>query len=114
MSLETACFSMYSDISKRISALSLPNRKEARLRATSVLPTPVGPRNKNTPTGRVGVFRPARERRVARDDLFDVFFGHRRAGRIVQVVFLAHLPQILALLAFLVAVEPRLLKLVVG
>ena len=34
---------MYSDMSKRISAWSLPNRKLASARASSVLPTPVGP-----------------------------------------------------------------------
>ena len=58
---------MYSDMSKRMSAWSLPNRKLASARASSVLPTPVGPRNTKLPTGRAGFFRPARERRMARD-----------------------------------------------
>ena len=35
-------------------------------RATSVLPTPVGPRKMNEPIGRFGFLRPARERRIAR------------------------------------------------
>jgi hypothetical protein len=59
---------MYSDMSKRISAWSLPNRKFASARASSVLPTPVGPRNTKLPTGRAGFFSPARERRMARDN----------------------------------------------
>src|SRR5579884_3790322 len=66
ISFETECFSMNSDISKRIRLFSLPNRKEARARATSVLPTPVGPRNRNDQAGRALAFRPARERRMAR------------------------------------------------
>ena len=57
---------MNSDISKRTSDFSLPNMKCASVRATSVLPTPVGPRNRNEPIGRSGLFRPARERRMAR------------------------------------------------
>ena len=57
---------MNSDMSKRTSDFSLPNRNCARARATSVLPTPVGPRNRNEPAGRFGLFRPARERRMAR------------------------------------------------
>ena len=58
---------MYSDMSKRISALSLPKRKLAMPRASSVLPTPVGPRKMKLPTGRFGFFSPARDRRMARD-----------------------------------------------
>ena len=58
---------MYSDMSKRMSALSLPNRKLASARASSVLPTPVGPRKMKLPTGRFGFFSPARERRIARE-----------------------------------------------
>ena len=65
MSFETECFSMNSDISKRTSDFSLPNRKEASARATSVLPTPVGPRKRNDPAGLALDFRPARERRMA-------------------------------------------------
>ena len=66
MNLDTECFSMNSLMSKRISARSEPKRYSASVRATSVLPTPVGPRNKNDPTGRLGFFNPARERRMAR------------------------------------------------
>ncbi len=40
----------------------------ASARASSVLPTPVGPRNRNEPIGRFGSDRPARERRRALDD----------------------------------------------
>src|SRR5436309_9524533 len=67
ISFEIECFSMNSDMSKRISDFSLPNRNSARARATSVLPTPVGPRNRNEPDGRLGDFKPARERRIARE-----------------------------------------------
>ena len=67
MSFDTECFSMYSDMSKRMSALSLPKRKFASARASSVLPTPVGPRKMKLPTGRFGFFNPARDRRMARD-----------------------------------------------
>ena len=35
------------------------------MRASSVLPTPVGPRNRNDPMGRFGSDRPARDRRIA-------------------------------------------------
>src|SRR5580765_8328400 len=58
---------MYSDMSKRIRAWSLANRKLASARASSVLPTPVGPRKTKLPTGRAGFFSPARERRIARE-----------------------------------------------
>ena len=57
---------MNSDMSKRMSARSLLNKNCASERATSVLPTPVGPRNRNDPTGRSGFFKPARDRRIAR------------------------------------------------
>ena len=43
----------------------------ASARASSVLPTPVGPRNRNVPIGRSGSCRPARERRSAFDDGLD-------------------------------------------
>src|SRR3989442_226797 len=61
-----ACFSMYSDMSKRTSDFSSPNRNSASPLATSVLPTPVGPRKMNDPTGRNRFVSPARLRRVAR------------------------------------------------
>src|SRR5260221_4686847 len=53
-------------MSKRTSDFSDPNKNSARRRATSVLPTPVGPRKKKQPTGRRGDLRPARLRRMAR------------------------------------------------
>ena len=58
--LDTLCFSMYSDISTRIIASSFPNTASARAFATSVFPTPVGPRNRNEPIGLAGSFKPTR------------------------------------------------------
>ena len=43
ISRETVCFSWYSDMSMRIIACSSSNRNSASARASSVLPTPVGP-----------------------------------------------------------------------
>ena len=56
---------MYSDMSIRIIDSSSPKRNSAKVRASSVLPTPEGPRNTNEPVGRFGSLRPARERRIA-------------------------------------------------
>src|SRR4030081_268735 len=42
-------------MSSRISARSSSKRNSARARASSVLPTPVGPRKMKEPTGRVGI-----------------------------------------------------------
>ena len=53
---------MYSDMSMRIMAFSSSNRNSARARASSVLPTPVGPRKMNEPIGRLGSFSPERAR----------------------------------------------------
>src|SRR6478736_154186 len=64
-SRDTECFSMYSDMSTWIIASSSPNRNSASVRASSVLPTPEGPRKMNEPVGRLGSFRPARERLIA-------------------------------------------------
>src|ERR1041384_7667616 len=50
---ETVCFSWYSDMSMRTIACSSSNRNSASARASSVLPTPVGPRKRNEPIGRV-------------------------------------------------------------
>ena len=58
---------MYSDMSIRTIAFSLSNRNSASALASSVLPTPVGPRKMNEPIGRSGSPRPARERRIALD-----------------------------------------------
>src|ERR1044072_6086460 len=49
----------------RTRAGSSSNRKSASALASSVLPVPVGPRNRNEPVGRFGSLMPARERRTA-------------------------------------------------
>ena len=49
---------MYSDMSMRIIAFSSSKRNSASARASSVLPTPVGPRKMNEPIGRFGSDRP--------------------------------------------------------
>src|SRR5436305_12369494 len=67
MSFDTACFSMYSDISKRMRWRCDPKRNSARRRATSVLPTPDEPRKMNDPIGGLGVATSRRERRIARE-----------------------------------------------
>jgi hypothetical protein len=56
---------MYSDMSIRTRASSLPKRNSARARANSVLPTPVGPRKMKLPMGFFGSFKPVRLRRMA-------------------------------------------------
>ncbi len=58
---------MNSLMSTLMSASSLPNMNSARALASSVLPTPVGPRKMNEPIGRLGSLRPARARRTARE-----------------------------------------------
>ena len=65
MSLETENFSMYSVISILTMLCSSSNRHLARAFASSVLPTPVGPRNINEPIGLFGSPMPARERQMA-------------------------------------------------
>ena len=69
MSRETENFSMYSVISMRIRFFSSSKRASARALASSVLPTPVGPRNRKDPMGRSGSWMPARERRIASETL---------------------------------------------
>ena len=56
---------MYSDMSMRIKWSSLSNKKPAKVLHNSVLPTPVGPKNKKLPYGLFGSDRPERERRMA-------------------------------------------------
>src|SRR3954462_5841034 len=56
---------MYSDMSMRTIASVESNMNSASARASSVLPTPVGPRKRKLPIGRSGSLRPARERRSA-------------------------------------------------
>ena len=58
-------FSMYSLMSRETSAFESPNICSAMVLARRVLPTPVGPSNKNVPMGRRGSFKSARERRNA-------------------------------------------------
>ena len=65
--METLCFSIYSDISTLIRAVSVPNIASARALESSVFPTPVGPRNKKEPMGRLGSFNPTRPLRMAFD-----------------------------------------------
>ena len=52
-------------MSMRIMAFSSSNMNSASARASSVLPTPVGPRKMKLPMGRLGSCRPARARRRA-------------------------------------------------
>ncbi|OPZ40408.1 MAG: hypothetical protein BWY99_00761 [Synergistetes bacterium ADurb.BinA166] len=61
---ETECFSMYSDMSSLIRFSSLSKRASARVLASSVFPTPVGPRKIKEPMGRLGSFIPERARRT--------------------------------------------------
>ena len=58
---------MNSLMSIRTIAWSSSNRNAASALVSSVLPTPVGPRNRNDPSGRFGSFSPARARRTAFD-----------------------------------------------
>ncbi|MNV57662.1 hypothetical protein D3C71_1500050 [compost metagenome] len=55
-------------------ASSLSNRNEASALQSSVLPTPVGPRNRNEPIGRFGSDSPARLRRIALDTALTASF----------------------------------------
>ena len=48
---ETACFSIYSDMSKRVSCLFVVEQASASALAISVLPTPEGPRNMKAACG---------------------------------------------------------------
>ena len=60
---------MNSDMSKLMRASSLPNRNSASDFASSVLPTPDGPRKMNEPPGRRGSLSGERLRRMARATL---------------------------------------------
>src|SRR3954466_10253818 len=51
-------------MSSRIIRSESPNSASASERASSVLPTPVGPRNRKLPTGRSGSPSPAPDRRA--------------------------------------------------
>ena len=65
MRRDTEYFSIYSDISIRTILRSSSNSACASAFASSVLPTPVGPRNRKLPIGFVGSLSPARVRRMA-------------------------------------------------
>ncbi len=65
----------------------------ARALVSSVLPTPVGPRNRNEPIGRLGSCRPARARRTASDTATSA--SSWPTTRLAQGVL--HLQQLLAL-----------------
>ena len=79
---------MYSDMSMRTIARSSSNRKSASARASSVLPTPVGPRNRNEPIGRCGSRQPgARPPDRVRDRGHGVVLAD---DPLVQHVFQAH------------------------
>ena len=65
MSLDTEYFSIYSLISIRTILFSSSNRLSASALASSVFPTPVGPKNKKEPIGFCGSLIPARERMMA-------------------------------------------------
>src|SRR5262249_46679093 len=54
----TVCFSMYSDMSRRIMFSSSSNSVAARARANSVFPTPVGPEERKGPVGPLGILDP--------------------------------------------------------
>ena len=62
---EALCFSMYSLMSIRTMFFSSSNNACASALASSVLPTPVGPRKRNEPIGLFGFWMPARLRRMA-------------------------------------------------
>ena len=62
------CRSWYSLMSSRTIACSSSNMNSASARASSVLPTPVGPRKTNEPIGRFGILQPgARAAQRVRD-----------------------------------------------
>ena len=65
ISLETVCRSCNSDMSIRTMFSSSSKRNSASAFASSVFPTPVGPRNMKLPMGRPGSESPARALRTA-------------------------------------------------
>ena len=56
-------------MSNRIIESSVPNSSRANCLAVSVLPTPVGPTNKNEPIGRPDLLKPIRFLRIERATL---------------------------------------------
>ncbi len=64
-SRDTVCGSVNSARSMRTNAASLPKSTSASVFASSVLPTPLGPRKRKLPSGLRGSCRPVRARRMA-------------------------------------------------
>src|SRR6266436_7161029 len=87
MSRATVCRSWYSPMSMRTMARSSSNRNSASARASSVLPTPVGPRNKNVPIGRLASARPARLRLIGPDNRAHCFVlaDHAAANHVLHL-----------------------------
>ena len=83
-------------MSTRISAVGSANRNLASDRASSVLPTPVGPLKMNEPIGRFGSLSPARVRRMAGDTA--LMASSWPTTDCVQLVFHAQQPGRLGLL----------------
>ena len=65
ISFDTVCFSINSDISTLIREFSVPNIASASAFESSVLPTPVGPKNRNEPIGLLGSLSPTLPLRIA-------------------------------------------------
>src|SRR5215218_7108078 len=115
---------MYSDMSIWIIASSSPNRNSASVRASSVFPTPDGPRKMNEPVGRFGSLIPARALRLGlgqledgdarphRDDVGDLLLADLGLLGLLRVApLLLELALLLRQLALLVAQGSRLLEL---
>ena len=91
---------MYSDMSMRISAFSSSNRYAASALVSSVLPTPVGPKNMNEPIGRLRILQAgARAPHRGRHRLHGLLLADDALGE-----FVLHAQQLL-LLAFQHAVD---------
>src|ERR1700730_12505500 len=89
----TVCFSMYSDMSIRIMARSSSKRNSASARASSVLPTPVGARDRYEPMRRVGSAEPGEGLTLRVLDRHDrlVLTHHRFAQPLLHLHELLHL-----------------------
>src|SRR6201981_891592 len=91
------CFSMNSLMSRRVSDCSSSKRNSASALASSVLPTPLGPRKRNEPIGLPGSRAPPRPARAAGGDAS----GHAAARLALADAALGqallHLEQLVAL-----------------
>src|SRR5216110_1909763 len=74
---------MYSDMSMRTMAFSSSKRNSASARASSVLPTPVGPMKMNEPIGRLGSLSPARAAHGVGDGGDGLFLSHHALLEVV-------------------------------